>query len=228
MLQWLHVRVHSLHPLSPFLICSSGNGISRPSWLDYSKLHWYIFRSARTSYRTFDVRPPVRPPVPQEKSRSPLQPYKSSQDHCQPIKREIGKKGKGEKEKKGKGEKREKGKKGKREKGKRGKGEKGKREKGKKRKREKEKRKKREKREKREQRRKREKKEEKKEKKEKKEKGKKGKGEKGKKRKDKNGSNITFWADNRSTFSWSNRPGQTKTNHFSFYILLADLSRIAF
>ena len=41
-------------------------------------------------------------------------------------------------------------------------------------------------------------------------------------------SNITFWAVNCSTFSWSNRPGETKTNHFSFYILLADLSRIAF
>jgi len=39
-------------------------------------------------------------PVPQEKSRSPLQPYKSSQDHCQPIKIEKGKRRKGEKEKK--------------------------------------------------------------------------------------------------------------------------------
>ena len=71
-----------------------------------------IFRSARTSYRTFGSRPSVRPSVrpsrPQEKFRSPLQPYKSSQDHCQPIKREKGKKGKREKEKKRKGEKREK------------------------------------------------------------------------------------------------------------------------
>ena len=44
-----------------------------------------IFSSARTSYRTFDFRP-VPPVRPQEKSRSPLQPYNSSQDHCQPIK----------------------------------------------------------------------------------------------------------------------------------------------
>ena len=33
---------------------------------------------------------PVPSVRPQEKSRSPLQPYKSSQDHCQPIKREKG------------------------------------------------------------------------------------------------------------------------------------------
>ena len=76
-----------------------------------------FFRSARTSYRTFDFRspaPPVRAKNPdhlysltekkrkreeekmrkrenekkrkRKKSRSPLQPYKSSQDHCQPIK----------------------------------------------------------------------------------------------------------------------------------------------
>ena len=61
---------------------------------------------------------PVPSVRPQEKSRSPLQPYKSSQDHCQPIKREKEKRRKGEKEKKKKEKKgkREKGKKGKREK----------------------------------------------------------------------------------------------------------------
>merc|ERR1712105_82902 len=68
--------------------------------------------------------PSVRKKIP------PLQPYKSSQDHCQPIKREKGKKGKrrkrekekrrkGEKEKKRKGEKEKKKKKRKREKEKR-------------------------------------------------------------------------------------------------------------
>merc|ERR1712208_238767 len=101
-----------------------------------------LFRSVRTSYRTLDARPPV-PSRPQEKSRSPLQPYKSSQDHCcQPIKIEKWEKGKKEKKRKRgkeKKRKREKGKKGKREKekkkkrkkekkrkGKKGKGEKGK------------------------------------------------------------------------------------------------------
>merc|ERR1712105_264080 len=75
---------------------------------------------------------PVPSVRPQEKSRSPLQPYQSSQDHCQPIKREKGKKGKREMEKKRKGEKAkrrkgEKGKKGKREKKRKSEVEKGKR-----------------------------------------------------------------------------------------------------
>ena len=79
-----------------------------------------------------------------KKSRSPLQPYKSSQNHCQPIKREKGKREKGkkrkgekekrrkrEKEKKRKREKEKRRRREKREKGKKGKGEKGKRIKGK-------------------------------------------------------------------------------------------------
>ena len=40
-----------------------------------------VFRSARTSWNTF-VRPFVRP---QEKSESPLKPYKSSQDHARHL-----------------------------------------------------------------------------------------------------------------------------------------------
>ena len=39
-----------------------------------------IFRSARTSWNTF-----VRPSVPRQKSKSPLKPYKSSQDHARPF-----------------------------------------------------------------------------------------------------------------------------------------------
>ena len=68
-----------------------------------------FFRSAmRTSYylrshSEFSILSTC--PVLQEKSRSPLQPYKSSQDHCQHIKREKVKKGKRGKEKKRKGEK---------------------------------------------------------------------------------------------------------------------------
>ena len=43
-----------------------------------------IFRSARTSWNTF-VRSPVRPSVPRQKSKSHLQPYKSSQAHARPL-----------------------------------------------------------------------------------------------------------------------------------------------
>ena len=45
----------------------------------------YIFRSARTSWNTF-VRPSVRPSVRgRKKSGSTVQLYKSTKDHCQPI-----------------------------------------------------------------------------------------------------------------------------------------------
>ena len=40
----------------------------------------FFFRSARTSQNTF-----VRPSVPRQKSKSPLEPYKSSQDHARPL-----------------------------------------------------------------------------------------------------------------------------------------------
>ena len=101
------------------------------------QLHLHLFLGPRGPLIEPLIPVPSRP---QEKSRSPLQPYKSSQDHCQPIKREKGKRrkrGKGEKRKrnkekwkKGKREKEKKRKKRKKEKGKREK--KRKREKGKK------------------------------------------------------------------------------------------------
>merc|ERR1712208_178235 len=122
-----------------------------------------IFRSARTSYRTFDSRPPARPSA---RAKNPDHLYSLINHRRTTVnlskeirgKREKGKRRKREKEKRRKREKEKKGKKGKREKsekvknGKRERGKRRKREKGKKgkkvkkRKREKEKRRKRKKR----------------------------------------------------------------------------------
>ena len=76
-----------------------------------------IFRSARTSYRTFDVRPSVRPSVrPPVRAKNPDHLYNLINHRRTTVNLSIEKRGKREKEKKRKGEKEKKRKREKREK----------------------------------------------------------------------------------------------------------------
>ena len=81
-----------------------------------SRQEYGIFRSARTSYRTFDFRPSVRPPV---RAKNPDHLYSLINHRRTTVNLSKEKKGKGEKEKKGK--ERKKGKKEKEKKRKKGK-----------------------------------------------------------------------------------------------------------
>ena len=71
----------------PLALCSRSHKVAQASSDKADEcrkeafLLFSLFKPARTSWNTF-VRPFVRP---QEKSKSPLKPYKSSKDHARPL-----------------------------------------------------------------------------------------------------------------------------------------------